>query len=127
MVTHDTEDALHVGDKVAVLQKGTIEQIGSPHEVYHHPTSGYSARIFGEANQVGQHWVRPEDMEFLAAYAPESHPVMIEEVHDAGRHLEIRVRPQDVSPSVKWVLYDSNQPGIKVGSPGWVRFKGKSA
>jgi len=126
MVTHDTEDALHVGDKVAILQKGKIEQIGTPHEVYHQPTSGYSARIFGEANQVGQRWVRPEDMEFLSAYVPESHPVMIEEVHDAGRHLEVRVRPQDVTPSVTWILYDASQPGIKVGSPGWVRFKEKS-
>lgn len=124
MVTHDTDDALHAGDRVAVMRKGELEQIGSPREVYHHPASGYSARIFGEANQVGSQWVRPEDMELIPAYAPNSHPVMIEEVHDAGRHLEIRVRPQDVSPDIRWVIYDATQPVIKPGTPAWVRFRG---
>lgn len=123
MVTHDTDDALHAGDRVAVMRKGALEQIGSPRDVYHHPASGYSARLFGEANQVGTHWVRPEDMELIPAYAPRSHPVMIEEVHDAGRHLEIRVRPQDVSPDIRWVLYDATQPAIKPGTPAWVRFR----
>lgn len=122
MVTHDTEDALHVGDRIAVLRGGKIEQIGSPREVYHHPQSGYSARIFGEANQVGNRWIRPEDMVLSPAYIPESHPVIIEEVHDAGRHLEIRVRPQESTPSAPWVLYDINQPGIKAGSPAWVKY-----
>lgn len=123
MVTHDSEDALHAGDRVAVMRKGALEQIGSPREVYHHPAGGYSARIFGEANQVGSRWVRPEDMELIPAYAPDSHPVIIEEVHDAGRHLEVRVRPQDVSPDICWIIYDATQPVMKPGTPAWVRFR----
>lgn len=123
MVTHDTDDALHVGDRVAVLRQGKFEQLGTPHEVYHHPTSAYSARLFGDANQVGSRWIRPEDLELIPAYAPNAHPVMIEEVHDAGRHLEIRVRPQEVLPVQTWVLYDAFQTAIQPGAPAWVRFK----
>lgn len=121
MVTHDTEDALHVGDQVAVLRHGEIQQIGSPRKVYHEPIDGYSARLFGAANQVGDTWIRPEDMTLIPAYAPGAHPVLIEEIHDAGRHLEIRVCPQEVSPRVTWILYDASQPHLQPGTPAWVK------
>lgn len=123
MVTHDTEDALHVGDQVAVLRNGELCQVGTPREVYHHPVDGYSARLFGAANSVGDRWIRPEDMELIPAYAPRARPVMIEEVHDAGRHLEIQVRPQDADSGVDWILYDAAQTNLKPGTPAWVRFR----
>lgn len=123
MVTHDTDDALHVGDRVAVLRQGKFEQIGTPQEVYHFPANAHSARLFGEANEVGSRWVRPEDLELIPAYVPGAHPVMIEEIHNAGRHLEIRVRPQDTPSDTTWVLYDAFQTAIQPGAPAWVRFK----
>ncbi|WFB37879.1 ABC transporter ATP-binding protein [Kiritimatiellota bacterium B12222] len=123
MVTHDSEDALHVGDRIAILRQGKLEQIDSPHQVYHHPVSGYSARIFGEANRVNDRWIRPEDMSLIPVYAPGAHPVIIEETHDAGRHCEIRVRPQEGHTNDTWVLYDAPQSHQKPGSPAWVQFK----
>jgi iron(III) transport system ATP-binding protein len=123
LVTHDTDDALYVGDRVAVFRNGGIEQIDTPANVYHSPVNGYVARLFGNANAVGAHWIRPEDMELLPAYAPETHPVVIREIRDAGRHREILVTPQEVSPPDTWILHDTDTPNLKPGNTGWVRLK----
>lgn len=123
IVTHDTDDALAVGDRVAVFREGKIEQEGAPAEVYRHPVNGYCARLFGPANFTGASWVRPEQMELLPAYAPNCHPVVIEEARDAGRHMEILVKPQEVSPPETWILHGSLPPGIRPGGTGWVRLR----
>lgn len=51
MVTHDQEEALAMADRVVVMNNGTIEQIGSPLEVYRHPTSMFVADFIGETNK----------------------------------------------------------------------------
>jgi multiple sugar transport system ATP-binding protein len=47
-VTHDYREALGLSDRVAVLRKGLIEQIGTPEEVYHNPSSDFVARFIGD-------------------------------------------------------------------------------
>src|SRR5262249_34428970 len=49
-VTHDQEEAMTMADRVAVLNVGTIEQIGSPEEIYKRPRSRFVADFIGEAN-----------------------------------------------------------------------------
>ena len=49
-VTHDQEEALTLSDRVAVMQAGRLEQIGTPQEVYHRPRSRFVASFIGEAN-----------------------------------------------------------------------------
>jgi sulfate transport system ATP-binding protein len=51
-VTHDQEEALEIADRVAVLHKGQVEQVGPPYEVHDHPASAFVAGFVGEANQV---------------------------------------------------------------------------
>ncbi len=48
-VTHDQADALSVGDRVAVMRAGRIEQLGRPDEVFHRPTNRFVAGFMGEA------------------------------------------------------------------------------
>lgn len=50
-VTHDQEEALEVSDRVVVINKGKIEQIGSPQEVYDHPVSPFVYQFLGNVNQ----------------------------------------------------------------------------
>ncbi|MFZ3589892.1 ABC transporter ATP-binding protein [Bacillus sp. DJP31] len=47
-VTHDTEEAMIMGDKVAVFAEGGIQQIGVPHDVYHYPKNESVAKYFSE-------------------------------------------------------------------------------
>ncbi|MDR2674133.1 MAG: ABC transporter ATP-binding protein [Opitutaceae bacterium] len=51
-VTHDQEEALTMSDRIAVINQGRIEQIGTPGEVYHHPRTAFVADFIGEANLV---------------------------------------------------------------------------
>jgi ABC-type Fe3+/spermidine/putrescine transport system ATPase subunit len=49
-ITHDQEEALELGDRIAVLNEGKLEQIGTPDEVYNHPATEYVAMFLGAAN-----------------------------------------------------------------------------
>jgi len=49
-ITHDQEEALELGDRVAVINKGHIEQIGTPFEIYNKPATEYVATFLGAAN-----------------------------------------------------------------------------
>jgi spermidine/putrescine transport system ATP-binding protein len=51
-VTHDQEEALTMSDRVAVMSKGKILQIGSPAEIYEHPTERFVADFIGETNFI---------------------------------------------------------------------------
>jgi ABC-type Fe3+/spermidine/putrescine transport system ATPase subunit len=49
-ITHDQEEALELGDRIAVLNQGKLEQIGTPDDVYNHPATEYVATFLGAAN-----------------------------------------------------------------------------
>ncbi len=49
-VTHDQEEAMNLSDRVAIMNRGRIEQIGAPRDVYEHPASAFAATFLGEAN-----------------------------------------------------------------------------
>ena len=63
-VTHDQEEALAMSDRVAVMNDGRIEQVGTPREIYDHPASPFVADFIGETNFIEQDGtmvaVRPE-------------------------------------------------------------------
>jgi ABC-type Fe3+/spermidine/putrescine transport system ATPase subunit len=49
-VTHDQQEAFAVADRLVVMRAGRIEQIGTPHAVYHNPANGFVARFLGLTN-----------------------------------------------------------------------------
>jgi sulfate transport system ATP-binding protein len=49
-ITHDQEEALEMGDRIAVLNVGRLEQIGTPDDVYNRPETEYVATFLGAAN-----------------------------------------------------------------------------
>jgi len=49
-VTHDQEEALEVADRVVIMNKGEVEQIGTPEEVYDHPTTPFVYHFLGNVN-----------------------------------------------------------------------------
>lgn len=49
-VTHDQEEAVNISDRIAVMNKGVIQQIGSPREVYNHPVNLFVASFIGDRN-----------------------------------------------------------------------------
>ncbi|CNG56589.1 ABC-type spermidine/putrescine transport system%2C ATPase component [Mycobacterium tuberculosis] len=59
-VTHDQEEALTLSDRVAVLNAGRVEQVGTPAEVYERPATEFVAGFVGTSNRIGGVCVRPE-------------------------------------------------------------------
>ena len=55
-ITHDQEEALEMADRIAILNHGRIEQIGTPFEIYNHPTSEFVATFLGAANVLLGQW-----------------------------------------------------------------------
>ena len=53
-ITHDQEEALTMSDRIALMRKGRIEQIGTPLEVYERPKTSFAARFVGNANIIRQ-------------------------------------------------------------------------
>ncbi|MEU4658800.1 ABC transporter ATP-binding protein [Streptomyces sp. NPDC023723] len=51
-VTHDQSEALSMSDRVVVMNKGVIQQVGDPWTLYHRPANGFVATFVGEANVV---------------------------------------------------------------------------
>src|ERR1700704_2481149 len=49
-ITHDQEEALELGDRIAVLNVGHLEQIGTPEEIYNYPATEHVATFLGAAN-----------------------------------------------------------------------------
>ena len=62
LVTHDQEEAMEVADTIAVMNKGRIEQVGSPREVYDHPASPFVMGFLGPVSTVDGKLVRPHDV-----------------------------------------------------------------
>ena len=64
-VTHDQEEALTLSDRIAVFNKGYIEQIGTPNEVYNHSATEFVANFIGDINPIGRELAQimelPED------------------------------------------------------------------
>jgi iron(III) transport system ATP-binding protein len=51
-VTHDQEEALFIGDEVAVMNEGRLEQIGTPYDIFHRPQSRFVAEFMGQTDFV---------------------------------------------------------------------------
>src|ERR1700741_4153849 len=62
LVTHDQAEALDVADRVAVLNKGRIEQVGSPTEVYDSPANAFVMSFLGTVSTLNGVLVRPHDI-----------------------------------------------------------------
>ena len=89
-VTHDQEEALEVADRVVVLNKGLIEQIGTPDEVYLHPKNAFVLNFLGNVNHFKGHAANGQvRMGDLTMAAPE---------HPAPGNLAVSgfVRPHDL-------------------------------
>ncbi len=94
-VTHDQDEALEVADQVVVMNKGRIEQVGTPDEVFHNPATEFVMHFLGEVNQfhgrVDEDHVRVGSIEI---------PFQAEGT-SVGTEARIFVRPHDVTIDTK--------------------------
>lgn len=89
-VTHDQEEALFMGDEVAVMNQGKIEQIGPPQQVFHQPRSRFVAEFLGNSDFVPA-VTTAVGVESALGVLPQTAPL------PAGTAVEIVCRPDDIN------------------------------
>ena len=83
-ITHDQEEAINMSDRIAVMNHGVFEQIGSPDEIYNHPKTSYVAIFVGNANILKGTVEKTEDEILKVSLAGETVSVASE-----GRSLKV--------------------------------------
>jgi sulfate transport system ATP-binding protein len=141
-VTHDQEEALELADRVAILNRGCIEQLGSPADTYDAPASPFVYSFVGAVNRLPAHWeagalqaaglplrsreqagqgqaevfVRPEDLQVVEE-GP-GWPATIIVAQRNGPRLRLRARLQDDAIEVDVDLpADHESPATAPGQP----------
>ena len=103
-VTHDQQEALSVSDRIAVMDRGDVLQVGTPHEIYESPATDFVARFIGETNLFDATVVSVEKMnrewvEYMAEIEiPELGRIKVTTVDDIkpGQAVSFTIRPEKI-------------------------------
>jgi sulfate/thiosulfate transport system ATP-binding protein len=88
-VTHDQEEAMEVAEQIVVMNKGRIEQAGSPRELYESPRNEFVMSFVGPVNRLGDSFLRPHDIQILADADGSTSEALVQRVVHLG--FEVRV------------------------------------
>ncbi len=105
-VTHDQQEALAIGDRIAVMNDGRIVQLDHPHTVFHQPVNRFVASFMGDADFLEQ-----RDVRTLAA--TDGQP-------DLDDHHRLMVRPGDIC----FTIADTSTPAEHVARIVHAEFRG---
>ncbi len=94
-VTHDQAEAMDVASQVAVMNRGRIEQVGNPTQLYDEPATEFVMQFVGEANRLGDRWVRPHDLDLSPEPAPGGVEAQIERITRYGFDARIELVTAD--------------------------------
>ena len=99
-VTHDQEEALEVSDRVAIMNRGQIEQVGTPVQVYDNPVSAFVYEFLGDVNlfheRGGSSYVRPHELGITrTAGADSDFAAMIKYVASTGPTVRLELQRID--------------------------------
>jgi len=97
-VTHDQEEALSMSDLIGVMNKGAIEQLGTPQEIYGLPRTGYVADFVGSANRLAV-TLRPGEGRLLHARIGTTEILAADALAAPGDSGVLVLRPEDLKLS----------------------------
>lgn len=111
-VTHDQEEALTMSDTIVVMNKGYIQQMGTPEQIYNEPENAFVADFIGESNIVSATMIRDELVEIFGAKF-----ACVDKGFGINKPVDAVIRPEDID------LVDVKD-GILQGVVTHVIFKG---
>ncbi|BDS17949.1 spermidine/putrescine ABC transporter ATP-binding protein [Clostridium perfringens] len=111
-VTHDQEEALTMSDTIVVMNKGEIQQMGSPEDIYNEPANSFVAKFIGESNIVDGTMLDDFKVEFAGRIFN-----CVDKGFEKNEAIEVVIRPEDF----EMVKYEE---GMLKGTVTSVIFKG---
>ncbi len=114
LVTHDQEEAMEVADRLAIINHGRLEQVGTPTDMYDHPANEFVLTFLGSATRLHDEWVRPHDLAIHRVEDGTPPPEAAEGLVTRITHLGFEVRV-DVELSERRQLLGPAQPGQRGG------------
>ena len=120
-VTHDQEEALEVADEIVVINKGRVEQTGSPNELYDHPTNDFVMGFLGPVTRLGGHLVRPHDIEVLTAESVGAARAEVVRLVRIGFEVRAELRSDQSEPWVQLTRGQADALDLQAGSTVWLR------
>lgn len=120
-VTHDQDEAIEVADEIIITNRGRIEQIGTPLEIYRNPLTPFAAQFIGQSTIIEQYHrfkgfetgngqqkaiIRPEYISVtrkneLSKYAITSEEGVVEQTSFRGSEIELKIRVKDTLLTAK--------------------------
>lgn len=96
-VTHDQEEALTMSDRIVVMNKGIIEQIGTPEELYENPKTRFVADFLGETNLLDGEAIKIKETEVLLNLEQEQDIIRIpNKDYEIGEKFTVSIRPERI-------------------------------
>jgi sulfate/thiosulfate transport system ATP-binding protein len=120
-VTHDQEEALEVADSLVVINHGRIEQVGSPNELYDHPANDFVMSFLGPVTRLGEHLVRPHDIEVLTADSTGAVAAQVQRLVRVGFEVRAEVSAAGTDTWVQLTRGQADALGLRVGGTVWLR------
>jgi len=103
-VTHDQGEALTMSDRIAVMNEGRIEHLGSPRDIYEYPATKFVAGFIGTSNLLSGTATRVDSQQAVVEIGPDERLVVPIRVGgpaiSAGSMVELTVRPEKIALSV---------------------------
>ena len=90
-VTHDQEEALTMSDTIVVMDKGTIQQIGPPEDIYNEPKNAFVADFIGESNIIDGVMVRDKLVQMYGRQFP-----CLDGGFSENEPVDVVIRPEDI-------------------------------
>ncbi|GAA2290674.1 ABC transporter ATP-binding protein [Actinomadura luteofluorescens] len=98
-VTHDQGEALTMSDRIAVMNDGVIEQLGTPREIYEHPATRFVAGFIGTSNLLDGEVTGAGPNSAVLSHGPDGRievPMLRGREAVAGERVELTVRPEKI-------------------------------
>lgn len=121
-VTHDQEEALSVGDRIAVMNSGKLEQVGRSEELYNYPSSKFVCDFLGESNFIEIENSQSDAYEVILSAKNVPHKLISSRVNHLNPDF-VAIRPEHISISNSEKDLDSN-PNQIVTQVTDIRFSG---
>jgi len=120
-VTHDQEEAMEVADELVVINRGRVEQVGPPGQVYDEPANPFVMTFIGPVTRLGGRLVRPHDLELIAHPEAGAAPATVVRVVRLGFEVRVDVRTHDEDLWVQVTRAEADELGVEAGSRVFVR------